>query len=182
MRLVGEGSPVGNLFRVPVWVVSLGYIGLLAATIFPSYYGIGLPPAFRTMNVFYDLAIVGWFCTLTVIVNAAVRSGKLRPESFGLPVWLPALAGIWMVVSLGVSRPIRLVYNDLFRGHAIRYNREMNARHTFLNQPAEVLTVAPISVYPPSLFVEDLNANPEHLWNRCQAGYYTHKTIKLSDK
>ena len=179
LRLTAEGSPVRNLFRVPVWVVSLGYVGLLAATIFPSYYGIGLPPAFRTMNVFYDLAIVGWFYSLTVIVNAAVCFGKLRPESFSLPAWIPALAVIWMVVSLVLSRPIRLVYNDLARGHAATYNREMNARHNFLNQSAEVLTVAPISVYPPSLFVEDLNANPEHLWNRCQAGYYKHKTIKL---
>ncbi len=180
VRLIQMDSPVRKLAQIPVWVVGLGYLGLLAAMIFPSYYGIGLPPAFRTMNVFYDVAIVGWFYLLTVSVNALAQTGKLTYNQFVLPGWVPALAGIWMVASLVFSRPIRLVYNDLFRGHAATYNREMNARHDQLNQPAGVLEVTPISVYPPSLFVEDINANPEHLWNRCQAGYYKHKTVKLA--
>lgn len=180
LRLIQMDSPVRKLAQIPVWVVGLGYLGLLAAMIFPSYYGIGLPPAFRTMNVFYDVAIVGWFYLLTVSVNALTQAGKLSYNQFVLPGWVPALAGIWMVASLVFSRPIRLVYNDLFRGHAATYNREMNARHDQLNQPAGILEVIPISVYPPSLFVEDINANPEHLWNRCQAGYYKHKTVKLA--
>lgn len=179
VRILRSGSPVQGLFQLPAWLVSLAYLGLLAAMIFPSYYGIGLPPAFRTMNVFYDVAIVGWFFTLTVWINTAVRSGWLRFERFAVPDAAYVVAGIWMTISLLVSRPIRLAYNDLIRGHAATYNREMNARHDQLMQSAEVLQVAPISVYPPSLFVEDLNTNPAHLWNRCQAGYYKHKTIKL---
>ena len=180
LRLIQMDSPVRKLVQIPVWVVALGYLGLLAAMIFPSYYGIGLPPAFRTMNVFYDMAIVGWFYLLTVLVNALAQAGKLPYNQFVLPGWVPVLTGIWMVASLVFSRPIRLVYNDLIRGHAATYNREMNARHDQLNQSAEVLQVKPVSVYPPSLFVEDINANPEHLWNRCQAGYYKHKTITLA--
>ena len=159
----------------------MAYIGLLAAMIFPSYYGIGLPPAFRTMNILYDVALVGWFFVLTVCVNALARKQKLSLTTLRLPVWFPALIGTWMIVSLVFSRPIRLVYKDLIRGHAATYNREMNTRHNQLNQVAENLQIRPISVYPPSLFVEDINPNPEHLWNRCQAGYYKHKTIKLMD-
>lgn len=180
LRLVRSDSPVQHLFRLPAWLVSLAYVGLLAAMIFPSYYGIGLPPAFRTMNVFYDVALAGWFFILTVWVHTLVQTGRLSTESIRLPIWAPALAGVWMLGSLVMSRPIRLVYNDLLRGHATTYNREMNIRRNQLLQPAEVLQVQPISVYPPSLFVEDLNTNPEHLWNRCQAGYYKHKTIKLT--
>ncbi|MCY7360299.1 MAG: hypothetical protein LH609_23155 [Rudanella sp.] len=182
LRLIRVGSPVRHLFQVPVWVVLLAYVGLLAAMIFPSYYGIGLPPAFRTMNIFFDFAILGWLYTLTVSINALVRAGKLQSDRFAVPAWAPVLTGIWMVASLILSRPIRLVYNDLWRGHASTYNREMNARRDQLNQTGEVVQVAPISVYPPSLFVEDINANPEHLWNRCQAGYYKHKTVKMSDE
>lgn len=180
LRLIRSGSPVRGLYMLPAWLVSLVYVGLLAAMIFPSYYGIGLPPAFRTMNVFYDVALVGWFFTLTVWVNTLARAGTLHPERFNMPAWAPAVTGVWMVASLFFSRPIKLAYNDLLRGHAAAYNREMNARYEQLTQSAERLQVVPISVYPPSLFVEDINTNPEHLWNRCQAGYYKHKTIKLA--
>ncbi|TAE28152.1 MAG: hypothetical protein EAZ91_15240 [Cytophagales bacterium] len=180
LRILRTGSPVQHLFQGSAWLISLAYVGLLAAMIFPSYYGIGLPPAFRTMNVFFDVAILGWFFTLTVWINSLARAGRLHLERFRLPVWAPILAGIWMVGSLLFSRPIRLVYNDLARGHALTYNREMNARRAQLLQPTDTLRVAPISVYPPSLFVEDLNANPDHLWNRCQAGYYKHKKIELA--
>lgn len=182
--LIRGNSPVRTLFQVPVWLVTAAYFGLLAAMIFPSYYGIGLPPAFRTMNILYDVAIVGWFFVLTVWVNAWARPNAIDQDTppFRLPVWFPALVGIWMLASLVFSRPMRLVYNDLVRGHAAAYNREMNARHDQLNQVADALQVKPISVYPPSLFVEDINTNPEHLWNRCQAGYYKHKTVKLATK
>ncbi|KAB7732867.1 hypothetical protein F5984_02650 [Rudanella paleaurantiibacter] len=179
LRLTRSGSPVRHLFQLPAWLVSIAYVGLLAAMIFPSYYGIGLPPAFRTMNVFYDMALVGWLFTLTVWVNTLARQGVIHSERLQVPVWAPALAGVWMLTSLYFSRPIRLVYNDLLRGHAATYNREMNARREQLLASGESLRIRPISVYPPSLFVEDINPNPQHLWNKCQAGYYKHKTILL---
>ena len=180
-RLLRPGSPVRTLFQVPAGVVAIVYIGLLAAMIFPSYYGIGLPPAFRTMNVVYDVALLGWFYLLTVTVYFLNRQGW-RIERFTPSLGVVLLTGIWVLASIWFSIPLKLMYNDLLRGHAAAYNREMNERHEQLLQPRADLHLKPLSVYPPSLFVEDINKNPNYLWNKCQAGYYGHKTIVLDSK
>ena len=181
LRLLRPGSPVRSLFQVPAGVVALVYIGLLAAMIFPSYYGIGVPPAFRTMNVIYDFALIGWFYMLTVWIYFINQLGW-RIERFSVPVAVPILTGIWVVLSIWLSDPLKLIYNDLLRGHAATYNREMNERHDQLLQPGDNLRLKPLSVYPPSLFVEDIKKDPKFLWNTCQAGYYGHKTIVLDAK
>ena len=41
----------------------------------------------------------------------------------------------------------------------------------------DTIRLAPLTVLPPSLFLEDLRPNPAHWWNRCQAGYYGHAAI-----
>ncbi|GAA4458530.1 hypothetical protein GCM10023189_30960 [Nibrella saemangeumensis] len=180
MRLVRMDSPSRPLFHLPPLIVTVLYIGFLAAMIFPSYYGIGIPPAYRVMNVVYLFFLLGWFYVLTVWMVQAVRRGWLRTDTFRLPVWVPLLAGIWVVVSIGFSIPLKTMYTDWLNGDAAIYDRDMTERYRQLTQGSnDTLRLVPIRVYPPSLFVEDIKDNPEHLWNRCQAGYYGHKMIQL---
>lgn len=181
LRLLRFGSPVRTLFQVPIGVVAIVYIGLLAAMIFPSYYGIGLPPAFRTMNVVYDVALMGWFYLLTAFIHFLSRQGW-RMERFMPSVGMVLLTGVWVMVSIWLSAPVKLMYNDLLRGHAATYNREMNQRHEQLVQPGAELHLKPLSVYPPSLFIDDISKDPKYLWNKCQAGYYGHKIVVLDTK
>jgi hypothetical protein len=178
-RLVRHGSPVRDLFLVPAGLLTLVYLGLLAATIFPSYYGLGIAPYARTMNVLFVFFAIGWFYVLTVWVGWFDRRGRgiTLMQRWPVPIWL--LTGIWVVGSIAFSPSIRQLYIDWFSGDAATYDREMTERHTQLMTSADTVRVRPISVYPPSLFVEDVKPDRTHWWNRCQSGYYSHKVIIL---
>ncbi len=191
-RIARPGSPNAHLFDLPAGLLTVVYVGLLAATIFPSYYGIGLPPFARTMNVLFIFFTLGWFFVLTVWAAARSRSGvpadavERRSQTSVLltglrPLSLPVLAltGIWFIGSIAFSTSLKQLYTDLLGGRAAQYDREMSERHRLLQSPADTLRLAPISVYPPSLFVEDIRPERTHWWNRCQSGYYGHKAIIL---
>ena len=182
-RIARPGSPNARLFDLPAELLTVVYVGLLAATIFPSYYGIGLPPFARTMNVLFVFFTLGWFFVLTVWAGRFERRTRLAESEplFIRRASLPVLAitGLWVVGSIAFSTSLKQLYTDLLGGHAATYDREMSARHRRLQSPADTLRLAPISVYPPSLFVEDIRPERTHWWNRCQSGYYGHKAIVL---
>lgn len=197
-RIARPGSPNARLFNLPAELLTLVFIGLLAATIFPSYYGIGLPPFARTMNVLFIFFTLGWFFVLTVwagrVGSSQDRSSTQSAGAGGQPVHsamstllpasrptlpLLALTGLWLVGSIAFSTSLKQLYGDLLGGRAATYNREMSERHRLLLSPVDTLRLAPISVYPPSLFVEDIRPERTHWWNRCQSGYYGHKAIIL---
>ena len=180
-RIARPNSPNARLFDLPAGLLTVVYVGLLAATIFPSYYGIGLPPFARTMNVLFVFFTLGWFFVLTVWAGRAERQA---PAAAFMPLRRPSLpvlavAGLWVVGSIAFSTSLKQLYTDLLDGHAATYDREMNERHRLLQSQADTLRLAPISVYPPSLFVEDIRPERTHWWNRCQSGYYGHKVIIL---
>ncbi|WP_020603495.1 DUF6056 family protein [Spirosoma spitsbergense] len=185
-RITQPGAPNAHLFALPAPLLTIVYVGLLAATIFPSYYGIGLPPFARTMNVLFVFFTLGWFFVLTVWAGRnrstgtdsgapAFSANRNRPATTLLLV----ITALWLAGSIAYSTSLKQLYTDLLGGGATVYNREMNERHRLLQLPGDTLRLAPISVYPPSLFVEDLKPERTHWWNRCQSGYYNHKVIIL---
>lgn len=185
-RITQPGAPNARLFALPAFLLTVVYVGLLAATIFPSYYGIGLPPFGRTMNVLFVFFTLGWFFVLTVWAgrNQSAGTASRTPAFFAkwnMPATTPLLVvtALWLAGSIAFSTSLKQLYTDLLDGRAAVYNREMNERHRLLQLPGDTLRLAPISVYPPSLFVEDLKPDRTHWWNRCQSGYYNHKIIIL---
>ncbi len=185
-RITQPGAPHARLFALPAPLLTVVYIGLLAATIFPSYYGIGLPPFARTMNVLFVFFTLGWFFVLTIWAgrNRSTDSASWAPVSSTTqltPATTPLLVvtALWLVGSIAFSTSLKQLYTDLLGGRAAVYNKEMNERHRLLQLPGDTLRLAPISVYPPSLFVEDITPERTHWWNRCQSGYYNHKAIIL---
>jgi hypothetical protein len=178
-RLVRHGSPVREFFLLPAGLLTIVYLGLLAATIFPSYYGLGIAPFARTMNILFVFFVLGWFFVLTVWVGWLERRGRSLTlvQKWPAPVWV--FTGIWLIGSVVFSKPIRQMSTDLISGHAATYDREMTERHRQLLVSADTVRLRPISVYPPSLFVEDVKIDRNHWWNRCQSGYYGHKALVL---
>lgn len=172
----------GRWLRVPVWVLTGWLAGLLIVLAFPSAYGLGVPPP-RVMNVAYGVFVLGWFYVLTGFVGAyRQRTGPVArwlANGARVPGVAVVVAGVWIVAGTVISPTLRQLYNDLWSGHAATYDREMTARHRQLISPADTLRLVPISVYPPSLFVEDIQHDRNHWWNRCQAGYYNHKALIL---
>ncbi|MBO0938187.1 hypothetical protein J2I47_16665 [Fibrella sp. HMF5335] len=163
---------VSRLFRVPLWYGLLVLFVLLLATVFPSYYATQNLTN-RAINVTYAVFLWGWLFILTSQLSRFARFGTTTP-----PLWLLALTVLWLGVSMVRSLPMRHLYADLLRGDAAQYDRELTARQQLFSQSqADTLRVAPLSVYPTSLFMEDIRTDPTHWWNKCQAGYYGHKVI-----
>ena len=179
IRFMRSDSPTRSLFTVPVWLVGVVYVGLLAAMIFPSYYGIGIPPVYRVTNVVYAFFLLGWFYILTVTVGWAMRQNWLSETAGQLPVWAVVTAGVWIGYGCWRSESVRGMYADWFRGDAARYDSAMTERHRQLLTATDTLRLQPLPVYPPTLFVEDVRENPDFLWNRCQADFYGHKRVIL---
>ncbi len=179
IRLVRSGSSTRFLFAVPVWVVGMLFVGLLAAMIFPSYYGIGIPPVYRVTNVVYAFFLIGWFYSLAVCVSWAMRRGLLPAQGVHLPAWAMLVAGLWIGVGLWLSTSLHSMYHDWLLGDAARYDAAMTERHQLLMASADTLRLRPIPVYPSTLFVDDIRENPDFLWNRCQADFYGHKRVVL---
>lgn len=161
-----------SLFRVPLWYGTLVLFGLLLATVLPSFYATQFLTN-RAINVTYAVFLWGWLFLLTTQLPRFSRFGTTTP-----PRWLVVVTALWIGISTVRSLPMRRLYTDLFRGDAAQYDRELTARQQLLSQSsADTLRVAPLSVYPSSLFMEDIRTDPTHWWNRCQSGYYGHKVI-----
>lgn len=182
VRLNRVSSSVRALFHVPAALLTLLLGGLLFVLMFPSVYGLGVPPG-RVLNLTYFVFLLGWFYALTVWSGWLVQRGgalaRWLTNGARSAGWVAVLAAVWVVGSAGLSPSLRQIYGDLLSGDAATYDREMTERHRQLTNSADTLRLAPISVYPPSLFVEDVKPNGRHWWNRCQAGYYGHQAILL---
>ncbi len=194
VRLNQPGSSVRALFQLPALLLSVLYIGLLFVLMFPSVYGLGVAPG-RVMNLVYIVFLLGWFYVLTVWIAWLMRrggslgnwinagsgldgSGLDKPRMAG---WATALASVWLVGTAWLSPTFHQLYGDLLSGRAATYDREMTERHHQLMQPADTLRLAPISVYPVSLNIDDIHTDRNHWWNRCQAGFYGHKVVVLDE-
>ncbi|MEZ0543043.1 DUF6056 family protein [Fibrella arboris] len=164
---------LASFLRIPLWYSVPVVAGLLLATVLPSFYATQTL-TLRAINVTYAVFLFGWFFVITSQLPHSRFNARAIP-----PFWLLGLAGLWVVISLVLSQPLKQLYSDLLRGKAATYDREMAARHQYLvrAKPADTLRLAPLTVYPPSLFLEDIRTDPTHWWNRCQSGYYHHKTI-----
>ena len=162
-----------GLLRVPLWYSVLVVTGLLLATVLPSFYATQFI-TLRAVNVTYAVFLIGWFFVITTQLPRTRFSAQPIP-----PFWLLGLTGVWLLISLRFSEPMKQLYTDLLRGKAATYDREMTARQQYLatSKPTDTLRLAPLTVYPASLFLEDVRTDPTHWWNRCQSGYYHHKTI-----
>lgn len=186
VQLTKSDSSVRALFQLPALLLSVLYVGLLFVLMFPSVYGLGVAPG-RVMNLVYLVFLLGWFYVLTVWVGWLLRrNGSVthwlsvgRPIQAG-PGWVSVLAGVWVVGIAWISPTFHQLYGDLLSGRAATYDREMTERHRQLTQSADTLRLAPISVYPASLNIDDIRTDQNHWWNRCQAGYYGHKVVVLS--
>ncbi len=181
---LNRGGALPALFRVPLWYGSVVVAGLLLATVLPSFYATQFV-TLRAVNITYAVFLVGWFYLLTTQLPRMLP--VLPPTGPLLPGWLLAFTGVCVAASLWAGQPLKQLYRDLLRGDAAQYDREMTLRHQQLRRVGPVgnpstatpdtIRLPPLTVLPPSLFLEDLRPNPAHWWNRCQAGYYGHAAI-----
>jgi hypothetical protein len=169
-----------NYFKTPLWYISLIYIGILAAQLFPSYYGVGIEPTLRVINCVYLFFLIGWFYLTGVVYCTISQRRRLPVISLRYQGVILAGLGLWIVFSITNSTSYRMVYTDWLKGKASAYNQAMNQRYETLRNSRESVVYLPeIEVVPQSLFVEDIKVTKDHWWNKCVAGYFGKEAIYL---
>lgn len=167
-------------FSVPVWVGFVAVLGILWGQVFTSYYGIGIEPPPRVVNSVYLYFLLGWFYNVALVVR--YFSAKRSVGQFSGAAQLVLSLFLTLIVGQHIlrSNSLRTIYGDWLRGRAAAYDQELNARYEFMkNTPGDTLYVAPLKARPASLFMDDLNQNQTHLWNRCVGGYFGKKVVYL---
>jgi hypothetical protein len=170
-------------FSMPVWFAVLLYIGVLAAQLFPSYYGVGIEPTPRVINCVYFFFLIGWFYVIGVVFHYIhQRAAGKFPLSFLRYGVLYSLLVISIALSFYRSTNIRMVYTDLLKGGAAKFDRENDQRYADIqNSKERIVYLPPIKTQPLSLFVEDIKTNRNHWWNRCMAGYFGKEAIIMKE-
>lgn len=182
--LYGTSGQYRNLpayLRVHPLLGMLHGLTTVLALISLHFYGVGIPPIPRLINVVNLTFWLSWLYNLTLWV--VVLRYRLLPSywlTYARPIALAAF--IWAVLATSFGPLLPVVYGDWLSGRAAQYDREMQHRYALLAKPGPATAViAPLSHYPASLFLEDLHDNPQHLWNRCWADFFQKKTIILAD-
>lgn len=143
------------------------------------FYGVGIPPVSRLINLINLVFWLSWLYNLTLlIVSFRDRLPESSWQRFARPVAVLAL--VWTVISLSTGTVLPVVYGDLVSGRAKEYDLAMKQRYEQLTASGDsAALLTPLPTYPISLFLEDVKNDPQHLWNRCWADYYHKKTIVL---
>ena len=163
----------------PLLAMAYGFATILAL-ISLHFYGVGIPPIPRLINVVNLTFWLTWLYTLTLwVAFLRARWQLTRWQAYARPVAYGLFS--WVVVSAVFGPVLLLVYGDWLSGRASQYDRAMKQRYSQLAQSDRpVSLLAPLPNYPASLFLEDIHADPKHLWNRCWADYFHKKEIILT--
>lgn len=181
LLVLSRSTPPARLrFAVPFWYIFLLYVGILAAQLFTSYYGIGIDPTEREINVVYLFFLVGWFYVAGVAFHWISQKRDFPKLSLPAQYALIGLLGLRIVLSLYQSAPVNTAYRDLLSGRAAAYDAELYRRYDLIeSSPESIVSVPALKNRPQSLYTDDLNANPDHWWNKLMAGYFGKKAIHL---
>ncbi|PWJ57189.1 hypothetical protein CLV98_108109 [Dyadobacter jejuensis] len=172
-----------NYFSLPIWIAVLGFVGVVTAQLFPSYYGVGIEPTPRVVNCVYFFFLLGWFYVAGVIYHH-YRVYSQAP--FLLSEWRFGMVYVvlLLMVALGFYRSanVKMIYSDILLGRAAAFDRENNQRYALLKDSKEAVVYLPaLKVRPQSLFVEDIKPEKDHWWNKCMAGYFGKEAIYMID-
>lgn len=172
-----------NYFAMPVWFAVLLYIGVLAAQIVPSYFGVGIDPTPRVINCVYLFFVIGWFYVIGVIFYYVNKkyAGNF-PLSFLRYGVLYTLLVISIALSFFRSANVKMLYSDILKGRAAAFSRESDERYVLIQQSKEKIVYLPrIKTRPLSLYFDDITTNRDHWWNKCMAGYFGKEAIILDE-
>lgn len=179
-----ESGRTNTYFTINPFYSILVSAALVISQIFPSYYGIGIEPTVRVTNCIYLFFLLVWFYNIAVIFTYLYKKRYFPLDSVPT-VPLVAKIGVLALICLNFyfSENPRTMYHEWLSGEAAAFDKEMTDRTNLLLTSEETtVIIEPLQHKPKTLYMEDLNDNPEHLWNRCTAGYFDKKVVYLKKK
>lgn len=165
------------LFLILTFII--GYL-LVSATFASGFWSISEVAPDRAVNVVYWTFTVVWYSALYFLsLTIANWKSALITKKNTILIFL---LSIGFFASINSSGNYFTAWKDLIGGKAYTYDKEYRERVTKIKMTNDnvICEVPPFSVFPKSLFVEDINKDPT-IWANWQvANYFLKKEVKLS--
>ncbi|MCB0400791.1 MAG: hypothetical protein KDD41_01790 [Flavobacteriales bacterium] len=164
--LAQHSGLIRNSFYLHRWfsLSLLFFIVFLAA--FPPYWATGILGQHRTMNVAWFFFLWLWFINVSIWMNHLKKNISIK-KSMSYRIITAT------VISLLFFGNERMVLEDLIRGDAQTYHRELTERHRDLRgKTSQHVPLKALSVRPESLYIIDITEDPDHWINESYALYF----------
>ena len=156
---------------------------LIFLCFFIPYWGTGMYPQNRVLNMTYLFFLIGWMINLAIIF--AHYGETLLHLINKIPIKTGGIFVAAFMIALfcfGTSN-FMLVSKDLLSGESIRYNAQMRQRESqVINSDKDTCTLENITSTPRSLFFYFIGQDKDYWVNGCYATYFGKKSVALSKK
>lgn len=156
-----------NSFYLNKWFSLIILAGLIFICVFPPYWFTGILGQHRTLNVAYFFFLIMWFINLSVWLNHF----KWKQVAISPKILFPLLIVGLMFTGNGYNALI-----DIFSGKATSFNNQLEKRnvvlHNAITSPPNKIIFSPISSKPKTLFVTDIDVDPQFWTNQGYNVYY----------
>ncbi|MCB4808725.1 DUF6056 family protein [Tamlana sp. 62-3] len=168
-----------DIFKVNLFFPVLIVFSFLILGIFPVYYSLKWVP-FRVVNVVYFFFLLGVFYVSFILFFKLKEKEK---PFIKLSKWTKIGLFALVIFRLGGDNNVRVAYSDLISGKAYAYNKALNERYKIINQSKEETVVIPkLTVFPETIFFEDIKPDSKHWINYCYNSYFNKKEITYKTK
>ncbi len=170
-----------GMTRVDAVLLAIGAFATIPLAVFPAYWATGMLGQHRTISVAYFVFLLLWFAALTAMLAVgwlAETDGWLQPARSR---WTIA---VLLIASLPLTRNGYGVIDDLRRGRAAAFDRQMSRRYETLKicqQHADAsCELERIVDRPESFSVLDVSHDPTDWVNAAYAGYFHVREVRAA--
>jgi hypothetical protein len=147
------------IFKVNRFISLLSFLILITITFFAIHYtsNQGIPD--RVKNIIFALFLIGWFYHILLFKSSF--KGLFSLVNIHKNSFLKSLVfALWILFFWIKTDNIKLVYEDIIKGTAYRYNQEMNHRYEQVRtSKSDTVYVTPLKNVPKSLCFDELKTN-----------------------
>ncbi|RCR67422.1 DUF6056 family protein [Larkinella punicea] len=179
-QLTDTRNPTRRYFEVHAGLAILPYVGLLFILTLLHFWAVGVQPVPRLLNAVNLILTLGWFYNLTIWVRVFRQNVGVLSFLTSYRWTVVVVVAISLLFLTYHNVNFRLTVSDLRSGRAKQYHEAVEQRYALMaRSKSDTVQLSPLPVSPVSLVLGDFSSDPYHLWNRCWAGYYHKKGVKL---
>jgi hypothetical protein len=177
LSLIEKKGEVINKIKWYYSVIALvlGYV-FVAISLSPGFWALGAPAPSRTINVSYWLFSCSWIAFLFFLFQLiSPILIKLKKE-----INYVLIFGFTLLLIFAKNDTYSTATNDVFSGSAAIYNLQFKERDSLMRTcENEVCSIPSFSVFPSSIFNQELSADDSDWWNHVYGLYYGKKAVHL---
>lgn len=167
----------GKKNYVFLFIAIAGYF-LIVSGFATGYWGVGFMAPYRTINVAYWLFIFVWLSILLSILSfIRFHFEKIQYSKSFLAIFMLLFL---LFLSAFKRGNYYIASKDLISGKAYIYNKEFEERDRIMKTSEDAICSLPsFSVYPTSIFNEDITSDETNTWNKLFAQHYKKDAVRV---